>query len=46
MKVHFPAADEALSATVGEGNLGSEATEVSEQSRGQAPESKENLLKG
>ena len=46
MEVHPPGGDEGLSATVGEGNLGSEATEVSEQSRGQAPEARENLLKG
>ncbi|WKA29450.1 mechanosensitive ion channel family protein [Bradyrhizobium roseum] len=37
--------EERLSAAIGEGNLSNEQTEVSAQSRGQAPEAKENLLK-
>lgn len=45
MQVHHAARDEQLSTTLGEGNLGSEATEVSKQSKGQPPEAKENLLK-
>lgn len=38
--------EEWRSATIGEGDLRNETTEVAEQSRGQAPEAKENLLKG
>lgn len=38
--------EERLSATIGEGDLSNETTQVSAQSSGQAPEAKENLLEG
>jgi len=38
--------EETAAATIGEGNLSNEVTEVRERSKGNVPEASENLLKG
>ena len=41
-----PPEEETAAATIGEGNLSNEVTEVRERSKGNVPEASENLLKG
>jgi hypothetical protein len=41
-----PREEETAAATIGEGNLSNEVTEVRERSKGNVPEASENLLKG